>query len=138
LYYSSQGKTKISSTGTTSPTNQPRKDHFHLYSLVSPFTLVSKASRGHNIRYGLSSLSSIPAGRGHLFLIHDDYYLFYQGCLVNGRGGRGDRNLDIYLVYKRSNTYSSEYVIRRCLQQHNDNRQAAFILSLLPECGCVF
>ncbi len=30
---SSQGRTKISCTGTTSPTNQPRKGPFHLYSL---------------------------------------------------------------------------------------------------------
>ncbi len=31
--WSSQGRTKISCTGTMSPTNQPRKDPFHLYSL---------------------------------------------------------------------------------------------------------
>jgi hypothetical protein len=30
---SSQGRTKISCTGTTSPTNQPSKGPFHLYSL---------------------------------------------------------------------------------------------------------
>ncbi len=45
---SSQGRTKVSCTGMASPTNQPRKDPFHLYSLSShPFTSVSTVSMGH-------------------------------------------------------------------------------------------
>ncbi len=36
---------KFSSTGTTGPTNKPKKDPFHLYCL-SPFTSVSTVSKG--------------------------------------------------------------------------------------------
>ncbi len=49
---SSQGRTKISFTGTKSPTNQPRKNPFHLYS-YSPHLPVLTVSRGPP----LSSLS---------------------------------------------------------------------------------
>jgi hypothetical protein len=46
-YRSSQGRTKISCTGTTSPTNQPRKGSIHLSSLSPHHTSVSTVSRGH-------------------------------------------------------------------------------------------
>jgi hypothetical protein len=44
---------KISFTGTTSLTNQPRKDPFH-------FTAVSTASRGHPSQVSLASIPLFP------------------------------------------------------------------------------
>jgi hypothetical protein len=43
---SSQGRIKISSTGTTSPTNQPRKDPLHLYSISSSLPQFPHSQQG--------------------------------------------------------------------------------------------
>ncbi len=50
--YSSRGKSKISCTGTTSPTNQPWKDLFHLSSLSS--SLFQQSAWGHPSLVSLS------------------------------------------------------------------------------------
>ncbi len=62
---SSQGRTKISYTGTTTPTNQSRKDPFHMYSLSPHFASVSTVSSGAPPLSGISGrCTAIPAGCG--------------------------------------------------------------------------
>jgi hypothetical protein len=45
---SGQGRTKVSCTGTAGPTNQPRKDQFHLYSLSPHSPQFQPERRGFN------------------------------------------------------------------------------------------
>jgi hypothetical protein len=58
----SQGWTKISCTGTTSPSNQPGKDPFHLYSF-SP----------HSLQFQQSAVSTVSRVHHSLFFVHHSY-----------------------------------------------------------------
>jgi hypothetical protein len=58
--WSSQGRTKISCTGTKSPTNQPRKGLVHLYSSSSDLPQFQQSAGPF-----LSSLSGRKQGEGY-------------------------------------------------------------------------
>ncbi len=59
ILFCSQGRTKISCIGTRSPTNQPRKDPFHLYSL-SPHSPQFQQSTGAATLQSLRSSTRYP------------------------------------------------------------------------------
>ncbi len=73
--WSSQGRTKLTCTGTTSPMNQPWKEPFHLYSLSPHFPQFRQSAR--------AILSSLP-DKTHCFL-NDFLYMIYFFDLPGSR-----------------------------------------------------